>query len=167
MLRAENVPRTPESDALVAKVACEFGSEAMQCVVQNALIRNETDEVDISVLGGDDENDDDGADAALVDSQPLDVVVSVVENTSNVPPSAVSRVSVVSAREWGDAPLCAMTVDHQQRESPSWESTTAMSVDFLHVSEQQCSFECGKRLNRAVAAMLVHRCSLCVPVHRA
>jgi hypothetical protein len=60
MLRAENVPRTPESDALVAKVACEFGSEAMQCVVQNALIRNETDEVDISVLGGDDENDDDG-----------------------------------------------------------------------------------------------------------
>jgi hypothetical protein len=51
--------------------------------------------------------------------------------------------------------MTATTAADQHR----WESTTAMAmaVDFLAVPENECSFECGKRLNRAVAAMLAHR----------
>jgi hypothetical protein len=58
--------------------------------------------------------------------------------------------------EWDDAPQCAIVMPPIVEASQTWTATTKMPFDFLPISEEQCSFKCGKRLNRAVAAMLHH-----------
>jgi hypothetical protein len=60
----------------------------------------------------------------------------------------------IAEREWDDSPLCAMVV--RTAESSEGKLSAEMPFGFQPVTPEQCSFDCGKRLNRNVAAMLQH-----------
>jgi hypothetical protein len=72
------------------------------------------------------------------------------EHTDNIVDAVVA--------EWEDAPLCAMVTRARTAAelSEGKSSTEMLSFGFQPVTAEQCSFECGKRLNRSVAAMLKH-----------
>jgi hypothetical protein len=130
MLRAENVLRHGPADEHLRAVACEFASDEMRIVVQNALL-------------GVDAIDDDTAD----------------NTASNDATADAAADAAVAAREWDDAPLCAIMHEHTLL---NYEvdiyvlESTSMAVDFSPVLVHELSFEAGKRLNRMVMAMLHH-----------
>lgn len=81
-------------------------------------------------------------------------------NTDNL--SLVDAETIAAAvLEWKDSPWCAAIVVDEKlplsaTASPRWASTTQTPSVFHPMTLDECSFECGKRLNRIVAALLRH-----------
>jgi hypothetical protein len=73
-------------------------------------------------------------------------------------PEQFDNIADAVVAEWDDAPLCAMVTRARTAAelSEGKSSTEMLSFGFQPVTAEQCSFECGKRLNRSVAAMLKH-----------
>jgi hypothetical protein len=150
MLRATGVPGGGDVKKLLAGVALEFASEAMQELVRLSV------------------GDDDGGgtapgldpvfrrrdelDEAIVVPEPVDAREPVdddeVETEVKVKPAADPL------REWDDLPLCAFWGNgDSQTTKQHWTATADIAIAFQPLS---CNVEVGKRLNRSVSMVLQH-----------
>ncbi len=167
MLRATDVPSGDDVEELLAGVAVEFASKAMQKMVRQS-VGSDGD-------GGDDNGRGDGGGGPAPGLVPVfrrpddfDVALKPVAKINDrvdddveidVAPEAAAADPM---REWDDLPLCAFWAAPGEPQNcaamtdgqaDEWLSVGGMTANVQLV---RCGPEVGKRLNRSVSMMLQH-----------